>query len=373
MKILTVGGGSGGHIAPVAATTEQLKRLAPEAELYFWCDKPRLKIAQQLFSGQTVKIDTIVAGKFRRYHQLSFWTHLRPSILVPNALDLFKFGIGLIQSWFKLLRLRPDVILAKGGFVCLPVGLAGHLLGVKIIIHDSDTVAGLTNRILARYATKIATGMPSEYYSYPTEKMVFVGNPVKQLPSSQKIHQRLNLSPDRPVVLVTGGGLGSQFLNQITIDALGLLRPDIQVVLITGEANWEDVNKVEKLRHISCLPFVPNLTDYMTVADVVVARAGANTIAELARLKRPTILVPNPNLTGGHQLKNAQMLASKDAVVLLEQSQLESGKISLADTVNQLLGDTQQLKKLARNISAFAVHDSAEKLAKLVLEQTRGE
>ncbi len=374
MRILTVGGGSGGHILPVVAVVEQLHKIAPEAEIRFWCDRKSLKMAQKVFAGQTVTIQSIASGKFRRYHHFSWWQHLRPSIVIPNVIDLFKIAGAFGQSLWRLLWWRPDVIFAKGGFVCLPVGMVAHWLGIKLIIHDSDTVAGLTNRILSKYAVKITTGMPVEYYNYPADKTVFVGNPVRQtMNSAVDLKKQLQIPPQKPIVLVSGGGLGSDFLNRLTLANLQYLPANSQVILVAGRDNYRAV-MAQKFDQNKLLvrDFVTNFIDYLQIADVVVARAGATTIAELAVLAKPTILIPNPKLVEGHQLKNAQMLADKQATIVLDEFALEQAPEQLGQTINQLLTDDTKRATLSQNIRQFANPHSAVTLAELIVAEARG-
>lgn len=374
MKILTVGGGSGGHIIPVVAVVEKLHQLVPEAEIRFWCDKKSLKMAQTAFKDQPVMIKSVAAGKFRRYHHFSWWQHLRPSIVLPNLLDLFKISGGFIQSWWRLLIWRPDVVFAKGGFVCLPVGLVAHFLGIKLIIHDSDTVAGLTNRILSKYAVKITTGMPVEYYHYPSDKTVFVGSPVRQTAgSTAQLRAELSIAPEKSVVLIAGGGLGSDFLNRMTLANLDQLPADSQVILVAGRDNYQAVIKQDfDQNKLIVRDFVINFADYLRLADVVVARAGATTIAELAVLAKPTILVPNPKLVEGHQLKNAQMLADKQAAVVLDEFALEQDSQQFGQVINQLLGDSDKRARLSHNIGQFANPQAALTLAELIVAEIKG-
>lgn len=373
MKILTVGGGSGGHIIPVKAVVNELLKADSTLEIDFWCDRKSLRIARPLFSDGRVRVRTIVAGKFRRYYHLRWWQHLSPSILLPNVVDLFKFGIGFIQSLIRLLALRPDLVFAKGGFVCLPVGLAARLLRIKIITHDSDTVAGLTNRLLAKYAVKITTGMPVEYYNYPSQKTIFVGIPtlVKDKITSVK-PQKLNLPKNKKVILVSGGGLGSEFLNDLIIDGLKTLNQDLFVVLIAGKLGFERLaGQGLPKDKILLLDFVSNFDQYLVAADLVVARAGATTLAELANAAKPVILVPNPKLVGGHQLKNAQILADQQAAVVLDEFELEKQPHQLIETINKLAIDAAHQEELRLNIAKIARPQAAFDLAKIILAEGR--
>ena len=163
MKILAVGGGSGGHVTPVVAVLHELKNQNDSVVIRFWCDRTFASHARSIIKhfDASMSVQTIYSGKFRRYNNVSLWRQVtRPSIVLFNIRDFFLVAIGFVQSVVKLLFWRPDVIFTKGGFVCLPVGMAAKLLGIPLVIHDSDAHPGLTNRILATWATTIATGEP---------------------------------------------------------------------------------------------------------------------------------------------------------------------------------------------------------------------
>ncbi|HZJ34543.1 MAG TPA: glycosyltransferase, partial [Candidatus Angelobacter sp.] len=151
MKILAVGGGSGGHVTPVVAVLRELRRAHPKAEIQFWCDNKFAVQAREIMSNFDAKIPvyTIIAGKLRRYHHLSAMRQLLwPSLVLSNIRDSFLVVVGFLQSVVKLITWRPDVVFTKGGYVCLPVGIAARILRIPLVIHDSDAHPGLTNRIL---------------------------------------------------------------------------------------------------------------------------------------------------------------------------------------------------------------------------------
>ena len=168
-----------------------------------------------------LKVETIVAGKFRRYHKLPLWqqlVHFR-TIGFPNLVDFVKTIVGTVESIYKLLRWRPDVVFTKGGFVCLPVGVAANVLNIPLAIHESDAHSGLTNRILSRWAKVIATGSPIENYKFPKAKTHYIGIPIeanlRPLTDRErtKRKEKLGFEPSKPLVVVTGGGLGAQRIN----------------------------------------------------------------------------------------------------------------------------------------------------------------
>ncbi len=325
----------------------------------------------------SIPVTTIRAGKLRRYHTLPLWRQLlRPSIVLPNIRDMLFVGVGFIESTVRLLIWRPDVVFTKGGFVCLPVGMAARLLRIPLVIHDSDAHPGLTNRLLARGATAIATGAPLHNYDYPKEKSYYVGIPiaagfVPYAPEKQReIKQRLGFEAAAPLVVVTGGGLGAKRLNDVVATSLDSLLADTSVLLISGTGQYDNLLRLTPSNHprFQLKAFISEgMADVLGAADIVVARAGATTIMELAALAKPTILVPNAYLTGGHQLKNAAAFSEDDAVIVLDEAKLEEQPALLAETIKQLLRDKDTLRQMQQRFLAYAKPDAARDVADLIV------
>lgn len=328
----------------------------------------------------SLPVHTIFAGKFRRYHHLTVLQQLLwPSLVLQNVRDAFLVMLGIIQSFFKLLIWRPDVVFTKGGYVCLPVGLAAHILRIPLVIHDSDAHPGLTNRVLSRWATYIATGAPLEYYSYPADRTHYVGIPVAAEfhPYSAK-EQKLakkewGIDPSRPLIVVTGGGLGAKRINDVVGEVLRSLQQLGSVVLVAGKGQYDELRSLlpADSEHFQLYPFVNNMHSLLGAADVVVARAGATTILELAALEKPTILVPNAKLVGGHQLKNAAVYEQADAVTVLnEEAMVERPKL-LVDEIKKLLNVPKDAAAMGKRFGKFSKPDAARDMAALILTARR--
>lgn len=331
-----------------------------------------------------VPVSVISAGKLRRYHGVSLWKQLLdiPTTL-QNIRDILLVAIGAVQSLWLLSRWRPDVVFSKGGFVCLPMGYAAHLLKIPLVIHDSDVHPGLTNRILSRWATFIATGAPLEYYSYPLERARYTGIPIdvsfKPLTAEEVQDARGDLGlPDaaRPLVVVTGGGLGAGRINQAMLSiATRLVDDGISVVHITGKNGFAACEKqAPESVHYKLLPFVSrDMARVLGAADVVVTRAGATTMMELAALKSAVIIIPNPILTGGHQLKNAAVFEEADAALLVDETRLSEKPMELYKVISELIADKAERERLGRNLYEFARPDAALDVARLVVEAAHRE
>jgi UDP-N-acetylglucosamine--N-acetylmuramyl-(pentapeptide) pyrophosphoryl-undecaprenol N-acetylglucosamine transferase len=384
MKILAVGGGSGGHVTPVVAVLRELKHRDHDVEIRFWCDRkfaPQAKSIMHHFD-EHIPVQPILSGKLRRYHALPLWRQLlRPvSIVLPNLRDAFLAFCGFLQSFFKLLVWRPDVVFTKGGYVCLPVGFAAKLLGIPLVIHDSDAHPGLTNRVLSRWATAIATGAPLEYYPYPKNISRYVGIPISDqfVPMNEALRKRikkeLGFDERRPLIVITGGGLGAKRLNNVVAQALPELLRMSSIMLISGTGQYDELRATtpQDDERYQLHDFISEgMASILGAADIVVTRAGATIILELAALAKPTILVPNAYLTAGHQLKNAAVYAEKDAVTVLDEKQLEAAPDILVSSLAELLISPAKKQKMAKQLHAFAKPDAARDMADMIMDATK--
>ena len=325
-----------------------------------------------------IKVESIMAGKLRRYHGMSLLRQLIQvrTIVLPNAIDALKMTGGTVQSLAKLLMWRPDVVFTKGGFVCLPVGVAARLLRIPLVIHDSDAHPGLTSRILSRWATSIATGAPLKYYSYPKARSHYIGIPVSSMAKPFSVQkqrdakQSLGFDEHEPLIVITGGGLGAKTINDATMQVLDDLLSFTSVALIAGRDNVDDLSKrAGKKRNFQIHGYVSpdTMQQMLGAADIVISRAGATTLLELAALAKPSIIVPNEHLTGGHQLKNAEVYRKAKAIIVLENARLQAEPLSLVDVVNATLLNKSTLKQLSTNIHAFAKPNASKDMAKLIV------
>lgn len=325
----------------------------------------------------------IPAGKFRRYHNdplLRRLTDVRT--LALNVRDLGRFSRGVAASLRILRRFRPDVVFIKGGYVGLPVGLAAGLLHIPYVIHESDTVPGLTNRTLAKRAAAVATGFPVDRYrAWRGLPLHYTGSPIRQ--ELIKAHRlegltHFKLSGDRPVVLVVGGSSGAEAVNEAVVAALPELTETAEVLHVAGERNFEHVRflvKRLKLQHPERYQLfgfmMAEMAPALAAADLVISRAGATAIAELAALGKPTILIPAAHLVGGHQTENATALARAAAVRVLTESRLNGH--SLLGEIRYVLGSAEEQESLSKHIKEFARPDAAQNLAQLILTQAKPE
>lgn len=385
---MMTGGGSGGHITPILSVAHELKLLRPTAEIIYIGQRGDRLGDIPAEDKNIDAVYAVAAGKFRRYHGESFLKHLFDfNTVALNIRDVFRTMGGIWQSYRLLKKLRPDIIFVKGGFVGVPVGLAAAVLRIPYVTHDSDALPGLANRIIAPWATKHAVALPKEVYTYPPEKTEVVGVPVSHrfhVPSTGELAQfrkQLGLADYQQVVLVTGGGLGATRLNDAVVTcSKDILQryPNLALVHIAGRDHETALRQHYKrelapqdFTRVVVKGFITNLYQYSAVADVVITRAGASAIAELAAQAKPCIVVPNPVLAGGHQLKNAGVLQERKAVRVVSEAVLTDDHLALMPPLAELLDEPARARALAQKLHKMAKPDASKHLAMLLLEVSK--
>lgn len=266
----------------------------------------------------------------------------------------------------------------------MPASIGAKSVGAFIVTHDSDALPGLSNRIAARYAHIHATGMPTKYYSYPEASARYVGLPIdsKYREYSQDeirfLKEKYNVPVSSRVILVTGGSNGAQRINDWCLEvfnSLLLLEKDVYAVMVVGKGNLDQIERsaTKKVKErIIGIEFSSELFHLAAIADVVITRAGATTLAELAACKKTCIIIPNPDLTGGHQLKNAEVYHQANAAIILQESVLKKDAAALHEAVAGLLNDVKKRLLLSDNLYAtLPTMPAGEALAAMLLEGSR--
>ena len=378
----------------------------PRAKVEFWTDRKYYSNVTKLTTelgvswadsredrrGSFVRVRKLPAGKFHRYAGWKFTDYFTRfqvtfrDIIIGNICGFCGFIAGLATTFVRLLpkSSRPDVIFLKGGFVGLPVGLVARLFKIPYLIHESDTVAGLANRLLMKHAHTVAFGMPlSDEVLASHPNYVWTGTPVgpeyRPVTESRKraLKKAFSFNENKPLVVITGGSQGAENLNLAVRDILPELLKIASVGLVAGRRHYEDMvdlKKYENWDHASLesnfrmWEFNTAMNELMGAADVVVSRAGATTIAELARLEKPVIVVPFEFLPGSHQVKNAERLAASGAVVMLKDADMMQDTTKLLDEIRHLIRSPKLCADLATNLSHEARADAAKRLADLILE-----
>ncbi|MBR3138112.1 glycosyltransferase [Candidatus Saccharibacteria bacterium] len=408
MKILIVGGGSGGHITPAVAVVREILEKKPRAEVEFWTDFKYYKNVTKLTTeigfawgddrkkvrkAPYIRVRRLPAGKFHRYadwHFKDYFVHFEVTLkelIFGNIVGFFGFLAGIVTSFCRLVvkKTRPNIIFLKGGYVCLPIGLMARMFKIPYVIHESDVVAGLANRLLMKQAKKVAFGMPlTNEMLEKHPNYVWTGIPVgpefKAVSATRQISLKkaFSFNTEKPLVVITGGSQGSENLNEATRAILPKLLEFTSVGLIAGRKHFENMVDLKKYENwdkaslesnFRMWEFNTTMNELMGAADVVVSRAGATTIAELAALKKAVILVPFARLPGGHQQKNAERLEMAKAAVVVDDMKMMEDPNILFEEIRHLIKSPRLRADMADRLHEEARADAARRLADIILEE----
>lgn len=401
MKILIVGGGSGGHVTPAITVARELLKKRPRAEIEFWTDRKYFPNVEKITTlgedeGQLkMKVRKVVAGKFRRYSgwkakdYFRLWKITLGDLVFKNIGNGFLVLFGIFESFVRLLghKNRPDAIFIKGGYVGLPVGIVAGVLKIPYVIHESDAAPGLANRILMKKAKVVATGMEFDREKPGREKFEFVGIPVGDEfrkvseRSQKKLKRELGFDEGKALVAVTGGSQGSEHINDAVIKILPELQKSANVGIVAGRGHAEQVEELRKSEEweegklksgVRVWEFNSAIFELFGAADVVVSRAGATTIAELSKMEKAVVLVPFSDLPNSHQVKNAKKLEETGAVRVVMDEEIVEKPEALLEAVSELVRRPAERKRLSSRLGEVSKDGAAERLADILIETGGG-
>ncbi|PLR77483.1 undecaprenyldiphospho-muramoylpentapeptide beta-N-acetylglucosaminyltransferase [Bacillus sp. V3-13] len=360
MRIAVSGGGTGGHIYPALALIREIEKRNDQAEyLYIGTEKG---LESKIVPKENIPFKSIHITGFQR------------KISLENIKTLIRFWKGVRDSKRILKEFKPDVVIGTGGYVCGPVVYAAAKLKIPALIHEQNSVPGLTNKFLSRYVDRIAVCFEEAKAFFPEEKVILTGNPrASEVLGKDGIKGRLStgLKLNVPAVLIFGGSRGARPLNEAVLKSLAELgEKNYQVLYVTGEAHFEEVKKEVELvgspENVIIKPFIDNMPEVLAGIDLTVARAGATTLAELTSLGIPSILIPSPYVTNNHQEKNARALSEHGAAELLLEKDLSGAK--LVQQIDAILLDEQKLKEMKTAAKQLGIPDAAERLYSVMQE-----
>ena len=376
IKILVTGGGTGGHIYPIIAVASELKKLSikqgRQIEIKYIGNSGKYRKALEE-SG--IEVSNILGSKLRRYFS------------IQNLIDVPKFAISIFQALWKIYFFHPDAVFSKGGSGAVAVVIAAKIHNIPIVIHESDSIPSLTSSITARYANVVATAFAStiDRFNNIENKGVVTGNPIRDGLLEEKFDQGdakniLGLEESLPVVLIIGGSQGSLRINNAILEILPDLLRISQIIHQTGDKNYDDIirksNELKSETHNGPIKrykvfpyFRNNINTALSAADIIVSRAGAGAIFEIAAFAKPSILIPLPGAANNHQLQNAVEYSKTGATIIIEEKELSNG--ILVETISRLIKDKPKLMNMSNAAKSFYFQDSALNLAEITLNIIR--
>ena len=373
MKFIFTCGGTAGHINPALAVAQYLKDNIPSSEFLFIGAKGNMEM--DLIPREGYEIKGLTITNISRELSLRGFAH--------NAETLKNVAVSCREAKKIISDFAPDAVAGTGGYVCYPVLKAAASLGIPALIHESNAGPGLTTRMLSGCVDRILLGVPGceSEYADPS-KLIVTGTPARadfSMHTKENARAEMGITGSEPLVLSVWGSLGSGYMNETMLKMIPLLREGsgFRLIHVTGKKYYESF--ISRLKDscpdyaehgVEIFPYIYDISRVMSAAELVICRAGASTLSELCCMGKPSILVPSPNVTGNHQMKNASVLKNRGAAELLEEGSFN--ELSLLGKIKELLTEENLLSEMSAAARTLAGDDAAEKIAGIILELAGG-
>jgi len=359
-RIIISGGGTGGHIFPAISIANALKRVEPDCEILFVGALGRMEMEKVPAAGYRIAGLPVIG--------------LKRSLSLSNLKLPFMFVKSIIEAGRIIKKFKPDAAVGVGGYASFPLLKAASLKKIPYIIQEQNSYAGVTNKLLAKKASKICVAYEGMEKFFPAGKILLTGNPVRSTIKRATPQEQMDakagygFGTETPVLLVVGGSLGAGTLNTAVKKwILENAQSNIGIIWQCGKYYYDQsvlFNQSNPRSFVQCFEFISNMEEALAAADVVISRAGAGTISELCIAGKATIFVPSPNVAEDHQTANAMALTSKGAALMVRDN--EAPSILMAEAM-KLLNDRDTIEKLEKSMLGMALYGSDEKIAGQVL------
>jgi len=348
INIILSGGGTGGHIYPAVSIANELKEKYPEANFLFVGAKDRMEMEKVPQAGYNIK---------------GLWiSGIQRSLSLKNLAFPFKLISSLWNAYKIIKKFKPTIVIGTGGFASGPTLYVASVKGVKTVIQEQNSYPGITNKLLSKKADTICVAYDGLDRFFPSEKIVKTGNPVRQdlLAIESKREEAIkffDLKADKNTLLVIGGSLGARALNNLIEEHINwLVENKVQVIWQTGKLYFDEFKKYDALEGVQTHAFLNRMDLTYAAADFIISRAGASSISELCIVGKPVVFIPSPNVAEDHQTKNALSVVTKNAALLLKESELNMFKNMFLELKN----DEELQQKLSKNIKALALPNATK-------------
>lgn len=355
-RILIAAGGTGGHVYPAIAIADAIKNENADSEILFVGTKDHMEWKAVPKAGFKIK-SVWISGFHRR-------------LTLKNMLFPLKLVTSIVQSFGIVSSFKPQVMVSCGGYAAGPVGWVAGKRGVKVVIQEQNSFPGVTNRMLAKFASRIFTAFKEAAKYLPSDKIVESGNPTRN--TLDKVEKKVglnsfNFDDSKPVLMVLGGSGGARSINEAVKENLDKLS-DLQVIWQCGSRYIDALMKevdLENNKNIRLTAFIDNMPEAYAAADLIVSRAGASSCSEFMMTGKPSVLIPSPNVAGDHQTQNAQSMVDAGASELLKDADAVN---ALPELVHSLIKNQEKLKEMNKAALRLAKPDAAKMIAKEILE-----
>ena len=356
LKILIAAGGTGGHVFPAIAIADEIRKQKSATEFLFVGTKG--KIESRIVPQRGYALKTIWISGFHR------------SARIENLLFPVKVFVSLVQSFLLMKHFQPDIVIGTGGYVCGPVLYISSLLGIPLVVHESNSFPGITTRLLSTRATRVFTAFSATaHWLKRKDNIVVTGTPTRDVLGTVSHEEGIkffNLEPSKKTVFVFGGSLGAASINEaIKMLVNELIDANIQWIWQTGKTDEVLVREFKNIKNCRVNTFIDRIEYAYAAADIVVCRAGASTLAELTRLGKALILIPYPYAAADHQTFNAQTLVDAGAAVMIADRDV---KMKIKETLSSLLDDDKKRLHMSEAGRALGKPNAGREIAQRVLE-----
>jgi len=362
MRIVLVGGGTGGHFYPLIAVAEELNSILPEAELFYMGPNPYNAAA---LAENDIKFIACPAGKLRRYFSLA------------NIVDIFQVIGGFFVAWYKLFFMYPDVIFSKGGYTSVPILLAARFYRIPVVIHESDSKPGRANLLARKFARYIGVAYASAATYFPPEKTALVGIPIRR--SVRSVHPNpfgvLGVTPDRPIIYITGGSLGAMRINNLMLNSLTSLLPHFTIFHQTGPTEEASVIQTAQALitdkallanyYVQGTLSAEMVSALLEASSLIITRAGSTTLFEIALHGKPAIVIPIPEEISHDQRTNAYAYARSGAATVLEEGNLTP--YLLTNEIQSIMSDQAKYTQMSQAAFALAAPEASATVANTLI------
>ena len=348
INIILSGGGTGGHIYPAVSIANELKEKYPEANFLFVGAKDRMEMEKVPQAGYNIK---------------GLWiSGIQRSLSLKNLAFPFKLISSLWNAYKIIKKFKPTIVIGTGGFASGPTLYVASVKGVKTVIQEQNSYPGITNKLLSKKVDKICVAYDGLDRFFPADKIVKTGNPVRQdlLAIESKREEAIDffdLKTAKKTLLIIGGSLGARAINNLIEKHINwLVENNIQVIWQTGKLYYNEFKKYDALEGVQTHAFLNRMDLTYAAADFIISRAGASSISELCIVGKPVVFIPSPNVAEDHQTKNALSVVTKNAALLLKESELNMFKNMFLELKN----DEELQQKLSKNIKALALPNATK-------------
>ena len=349
MRVVIAAGGTGGHIYPAIAIINKIKEKEKDSEF--------------LYIGTTDRMENNIIPKLGIPFVGIEMVGLNRKNLFKNFEVLKKFKNAINKACVEIEKFKPDVVIGAGGYITAPVLYAAHKLKVPTLIHEQNSIPGLSNKFIGKFADRICVSLPNSLNLFPKKKVVYTGNPRSEeiINVKKKSKRDLGFDKDKKLVVVVMGSLGSITMTTKIKELIpGFNNKYYQVLVITGKNYFDDYKELKVSDNVKIVPFMEDLINLLKDSDLIVSRAGASTIAEITAIGLPAILVPSPYVTNNHQYKNAKELEDIGACKIVSEEEFSKDKI--INEIDKLFDNIDLYNEMSNKSRSLGIDDSSTRI-----------